>query len=64
MSSEGKDPIDGQYGSVVCRTEIWLQSNSKQIYLGTRYTGLLGFILFIIASDSGSLSCRVRLARP
>ncbi|KAI0248178.1 hypothetical protein BJV78DRAFT_832257 [Lactifluus subvellereus] len=33
------------------RWTIWL-------YLGTRYTALLGFILFIIGSDSGNVSCR------
>jgi hypothetical protein len=39
-------------------------SKLKQLYLGTRYTALLGFILFFIDSDSSRVPCQVRLGHP
>ena len=38
------------------------QPESKQLYLGTRYAALLGFILYIIDTDGGKVPCEVRLA--
>jgi hypothetical protein len=36
--------------------------NAQQIYLGTRYTNLLMFIVFFIHNDAGHVPCKVRLA--
>jgi hypothetical protein len=36
-------------------------SQPKQLYLGTRYTGLLGFVFSFIYIDAHGVSCQVRL---
>jgi len=54
------------------RWTIWVSSlretgsyyhlNEYQIYFGTRYIGLLGFVFLLLNIDSVRLNCQVRLA--
>src|ERR1700733_4124760 len=44
--------------AMICRPFL----NAWKIYLGTRYTNLLMFVIFFIHNDAGHVPCKVSLA--